>query len=740
MFEELEKGTVSPSKPTISPHILLGVIGIIFIFAVGIFTTWISRASVELNMTEAAPRSKLSRATTIAVKAFPTAEGYGADTIGGRGGKIIQVTNLNDSGPGSFREAVMTSGPRIIVFRVGGVIKLESNIVISEPFLTIAGQTAPGDGIVIRNYTVEITASDVIVRNMRFRVADAEDGGDPCCRRALSIGAGANGASRVILDHVSASWGVDQTIDVHRSSDVTIQWSLISESLNKSLHVEDTRQQHAFASLNYSGSRVTYHHNLYAEHRGRVPRFDAQKQADFVNNVIYDWHANDIDGLGGATTVNVVKNYFKMRPGTVAARPITLRDNAKVYLEGNIGPSTTETSDQWQMTQGSPGTGIVPLAATSFRSLTRFVNKPIAEDPAAVAFSRVTSGDSVGATRGTNADGSPKNTRDTTDARVINAVVTDTGKIIDKVFPASTNHPWYGTVCYPTSTQAACQASDLPEGTFPTYQSGPPYPDTDSDGIADSWEFFHGLKHNDATDGNQYASNGYTNIENYINELAGDTTALPPPPMPPTDNSAPSISLQQPATTASVYLTNATTITTAVTASDTNGIGSIAWKNTSGNTSGGTIQKTSTTYEAAIPLVKGKNKITFTAKDPSGNASYASISIYYLDPSDSLDYSISGTHQIGIRRTQTAKTDFSAIMASGKIPPSFSWSVSGLPNTVTAAFTSPNTPLPTGAIGTSNTLSITPSSQAPLGNIPITISVTSGSVVKTFILNANLAL
>ena len=194
------------------------------------------------------------------IPAFPGAEGYGAMTRGGRGGKVIIVTNLNDSGPGSLREACETEGPRIVVFAVSGTITLEKRLRISNPYITIAGQTAPGDGICIRRYPLSINTSEVIIRYIRVRLGD-ETGDD-------SDAISGRYHKNIILDHVSASWSIDETVSIYHCENVTIQWCLISESLYDAGHVKGT---HGFGGI-WGSNRSTYHHNLLAHHTSRNPR------------------------------------------------------------------------------------------------------------------------------------------------------------------------------------------------------------------------------------------------------------------------------------------------------------------------------------------------------------------------------------------------------------------------------------------------------------------------------------
>jgi pectate lyase len=213
------------------------------------------------------------------VPAFPGAEGYGAMTRGGRGGKVIMVTNLNDTGPGSLRDACETEGPRIVVFAVSGTITLESRLRISNPYITIAGQTAPGEGICIKKYPLSINASEVIIRYIRVRLGD-ETGDD-----TDAISGKHKYPKNIILDHVSASWSVDETVSIYHCENVTVQWCLVSESMYNAGHAKGT---HGFGGI-WGSNRSTYHHNLLAHHSSRNPRFASGcGYNDFRNNTDRD--------------------------------------------------------------------------------------------------------------------------------------------------------------------------------------------------------------------------------------------------------------------------------------------------------------------------------------------------------------------------------------------------------------------------------------------------------------------
>lgn len=444
-------------------------------------------------------------ATSFAQKqlAFPTAEGYGKYTVGGRGGKVYEVTNLNDSGEGSLRAAVEAEGPRTVVFRISGTIDLKSSLDISNPYITIAGQTAPGDGICIKRYPLMIRADEVIIRYIRVRLGD-ESGDD-----ADAIGSRYN--KNLIIDHVSASWSVDEVMSIYHNENVTVQWCLIAESMYKSNHIKGT---HGFGGI-WGSNNSTYHHNLLAHHTSRNPRFASGcGNTDYRNNVLYNWGYQSCYGgekqqngkpQFNFTKVNMVANYYKpgpaTKPGEVSHRiasPSTRDGDAeygKWYIAENVVEGNTSvTADNWN--------GGVQPSKSVFKLDEPWPSMPIKQQTAEEAYESVL--DNVGATL-------PK--RDAVDARIVDETRNGTATYEGPTYTQKQSVPDKSKKCGIIDSQ-----KDV--GGWPELNSTTAPTDTDHDGMPDDWEIMKGLNPNNAADRNNVAADGYTNLEAYLNWLA----------------------------------------------------------------------------------------------------------------------------------------------------------------------------------------------------------------------------
>lgn len=436
------------------------------------------------------------------IPAFPGAEGAGREATGGRGGAVYEVTNLHDDGPGSLRAAVEAKGPRTIVFRVSGTIPLESNLRIREGDLTIAGQTAPGDGICLANYTLNVAADNVIIRFLRVRVGDRGGPEGASGRDALSVG----GTDRVIIDHCTFSWSIDEAASAYFNTRFTLQWCIVSESLRESLHPKDA---HGYGGI-WGGQGTTFHHNLLAHHSSRNPRLNGSRgmprtidgtdfqreETDLRNNVIYNWTINSAyageprsDGL--PSRYNIVGNYYKAGPATperTAARIFnpTPVDGyySEFYVAGNITTASEQTTaDNWRGMHVSKGETIPESA----RRAEPVPLPPIAAQSAEEAYAQVLA-----------EAGAVFPTRDAVDARVVQEVRDGTYHFGD-----------HGLI-----------DSQEQVGGWPELRSAEAPADRDHDGMPDAWEEAHGLDPADPADRNlDRDGDGYTALEDYLNGL-----------------------------------------------------------------------------------------------------------------------------------------------------------------------------------------------------------------------------
>lgn len=465
------------------------------------------------------------------IPAFPGAEGGGMYSFGGRGGRVIVVTNLNDSGPGSFREACEAVGPRIVIFNVAGIIELKDKIRIRTPYITITGATAPGDGVCIAGNTVELETHDVVIRHMRFRRGNLD-----ATERNDSIGG--NPIGNIMIDHVSASWGLDENMSMYRhmydhdndpktpelkfpTVNISIQNSIFSEALNT--------YHHAFGST-IGGYNSSFHRNLWASNTGRNPSVGMIHDFTFVNNVVFNWRHRTVDGGDHRSFYNIINNTFKPGPGTNSQAPIghrllkpeserskTVVDNfGKAYVDGNVVVGNERVSrDNWDGGV-QPDVQQKPLAEV-LKAIR--LEKPVDHNPLTI----MSANDSYAYVL-KNAGATLPN-RDAVDARVVEMV--RTGKVAaahatpaDLKLTADVGYAqrWVDEVAEGVTKGYITNPAQV--GGYPAY-SGTPYKDTDGDGLPDEWETAHGLDPRNPADAVQDANgDGYTNIEDFINGLS----------------------------------------------------------------------------------------------------------------------------------------------------------------------------------------------------------------------------
>lgn len=442
--------------------------------------------------------------TTEKPVAFPGAEGFGKFTTGGRGGKIMIVSTLADDGEGSLRKAVTAKGPRIVVFAVSGTIHLASPLSIKGD-ISIAGQTAPGDGICIADQPVSLGGNNIIIRYLRFRL------GDRYQNKGRVPGSGHDDAfsgmkrNNIIIDHCSFSWSTDECLSIYGGDSTTLQWNIISEPLNYSYHFEEGDkdfEKHGYGGI-WGGIHLSAHHNLFAHCVSRNPRFNgtrlgaAQEFVDYRNNVIYNWGGNNVYG-GEAGQYNIVNNYYKYGPST--------SKNVRYRI---ANPSRTETIGfgQWHVNgnyvdearavskdnvlgvdMGSGGTEEDKKKAVAEKP---FAALPITDQSAADAYEMVLK--QAGASH----------QRDTLDERIIRDVKNRTGRFIDV----------QGGFLHGTAYEQTVNA-------WPALRSAPAPADSDKDGMPDDWEQKNGLNPSDASDAaGLKLHKTFTNIEVYINNL-----------------------------------------------------------------------------------------------------------------------------------------------------------------------------------------------------------------------------
>lgn len=470
------------------------------------------------------------------VRAFPGAEGGGMFTTGGRGGRVIKVTNLNDSGTGSLRAALSETGARTIVFDVDGIIELKSTLELKNGDVTVAGQTAPGDGICLKNYSFVVKANNVIIRYIRSRMGDEANNEDDAMWGRYR--------KNVIIDHCSMSWSTDECSSFYANENFTMQWCILAESLRISVHGKGT---HGYGAI-WGGVNASYHHNLLAHHDSRNPRFDGgdvygiadnpltsnQRAVDYRNCVVYNYSNYPAYG-GEGQKVNFVSNYYKWGPASINGPDSGTNGKKRQYFYRISGVKETEISKDVKVdidygcpsiylgnqtnfleTNGGSDNGInannwagmvydtSKQGATTYTQLTTpvsimpgGVSSMVTTHPVAVAFERVLE------YAGANLK------RDAVDARA----VYDTRNGVATCMDGGN-----GSINGLIDSQSAV-------GGWPTYKQGKAKTDTDGDGIPDAWEDFFGLDKNSAADGNAKTldpTGRYTNLEMYLHYLVKD--------------------------------------------------------------------------------------------------------------------------------------------------------------------------------------------------------------------------
>ena len=477
------------------------------------------------------------------IPAFPGAEGGGMYSFGGRGGKVLTVTNLNDDGPGSFRWACEQGGARIIVFNVSGIIRLKSPIYVRAPYITIAGQTAPGEGICIAGESFQVDTHDVVVRHMRFRRGETN-----VMNREDSFGG--NPVGNIMIDHCSCEWGLDENISFYRhmfdmnngkpkekkpTVNVTIQNTISAKAL-------DT-WNHSFGST-IGGENTTFMRNLWADNTGRNPSVGWAGVFNFVNNVVYNWVHRTADGGEYKSMFNFINNYYKPGPLTPKDTPIghritksesrseglfPFKQFGRIYAEGNVMEGYPDiTADNWKggiQTADKDG----EMDATELalmRSREPFAMPPVSIMGAEQAFEWVLS----------NA-GANVPCRDIVDQRICEEVRTGIAYYVPDYEKKTKENPFgnmwglhqksqndEGYFKYRRLGNDSYKQGIITDprqmGGYPQYSDWKPYTDTDLDGMPDEWERRNGLNPTDPADANgDLNGDGYTNIEKYINAI-----------------------------------------------------------------------------------------------------------------------------------------------------------------------------------------------------------------------------
>ena len=424
------------------------------------------------------------------VPAFPGAEGYGCATPGGRGGQVLTVSNLYDEGPGSLRAALEARGPRIVVFAASGTIEVSEQIVVDDPYLTIAGQTAPGGGITLRagpdnvSGLVDVRTHDVVIRFLRFRPG-APDGASGENVDGLNIWE--PGSHDVVVDHNSFSWAVDENVSTWDDArDITFSWNIVAQGLRYATHPQGEHSKGLLVSGD-AARDMSVHHNLFADNTARNPQVSAPGKVQVVNNVVFNYvdSALQTSNAHGAPQVEIVGNYFKAGPDSdpdryeVDGYPEGPQGAWTVHLDGNVGPHSRTTGSQRDLVSPEDRGLVVDHAPPGLPGITTTRAEQAYEDVLAYAGARVPYLDAV-------------------DAQVVDDVRRGVGRMVDD--PADV-------------------------GGWPVLPAGSPRPDRDQDGMPDAWEVDAGLAVGRDDSAGDVDGDGYSNIEEYANELVASVVS-----------------------------------------------------------------------------------------------------------------------------------------------------------------------------------------------------------------------
>jgi hypothetical protein len=540
-----------------------------------------------------------------AVPAFPGAQGGGAVSVGGRGGQVIEVTNLNDSGAGSLRACVQASGPRTCVFRVGGTINLLSALRIKNPFLTIAGQTAPGGGILLRGTSIGdemiiLNNTNMVIRYLRIRKGfstPCSNGATSDCGTNIVLGAD---AGTTIIDHVSSSWNQDESFGTSIGTNVTFSYNLSAEGLSS--HSTGISAGGSTPAISARMTNIDLHHNLSMSNSHRNPILRV-KSSRVVNNLWYNqrWW---VTRTAGGISADIIGNKYKRGPlnptnglhevGILGVESRSVTGLPSVYLSGNVGwKQTNPAGDQWLMAatvlnavNGGEGGPIVaswrraaPMANTTYP----IIAEPVGNIEASIL-------PTVGASRRLDCNGNWVANRDAVDTRLIKQYQTNTG-----------------------STSLISHESQA--GGFPAIAGGTACTDTDHDGMPDVWETARGLNPNNAADRNAVAASGYTNLEVY---LAGTGATTTPPPS--GDTTPPTVSITAPVNGSTV---SGSAVTVSANASDNVGVASVDFKVDGTTLFTDTTSPYATIWDTAT-AANGPHTLTALARDAAGNVTSSS--------------------------------------------------------------------------------------------------------------------